>query len=276
MNYYSYDELINDIKRLIKEYNGLLESEVIGYSVLGRAIPMLRVGCGHINMFICAGIHGRESINTELLIKITRRYLKKYCNHVYFSKYCFNIIPLLNPDGYTYAMTQSDYYEYKHNYNNIDINRDFPSVLWQKSIVTGKTSASQPETKALISAFKSHPSIMFVDIHSRGNCIYYYRKTMDSAYNKRQLLMAQILAKYTGYILLEPDFEIGDNDTGGNSVHYYSEKYKMPAFTIETCDDNQAFPIERETVNEVYDKMSRLPEAMINSLFYCNKQFDLF
>ena len=123
--------------------------------------------------------------------------------------------------------------------------------------------ASQPETRALISAFKSHPSFMYVDVHSRGDCIYYYRTAMDSAYNNRQYDMVNILSDYTGYSICTPENEIEAGDSGGNSVHYYSEMYEMPAFTIETARDNVDFPMNISLAEQVYHNVKNLPEAMI-------------
>lgn len=268
MGYYRFEDMLADVSYLQKRYSGLVEYETIGYSVLGRPIIMLRVGCGCINMFISAGVHGRESINTGLIMRIITCYIDTYHNKEEYMKYSFYVIPLLNPDGYTMALSDKKYYEYKCNARGIDINRDFPSASWQSKGDAANNPASQPETRALISAFKSHPSVMYVDIHSRGNTIYYYRNSMSEQYNARQKLIANDLCKYTGYSLMNPECEVEAGDSGGNTVHYYSENFGMPAFTIETADDNTAFPMKHSLIEDVYTNMKCLPEAMISCCQY--------
>ena len=50
MNYYKFEDMLADVSYLKERYTGLIECETIGYSVQGRPIVMLRVGCGCINM----------------------------------------------------------------------------------------------------------------------------------------------------------------------------------------------------------------------------------
>lgn len=266
--YYSFENMLADTSNIQKRYAGLVECETIGYSVLGKPIIMLHIGCGLVNMFITAGVHGRESVNTGLLMKVMTSYIDTYYDKPEYMKYSFYVVPLLNPDGYIMALTDKQYYEYKYNANCVDINRDFPCKSWSRYGASGNEPASQPETKALIAAFKSHPSVMYVDVHSRGNCIYYYRHSMSEQYNLRQRCMADILSDYTGYSLVNPEYEIDNGDAGGNTVHYYSEHFGMPAFTIETANDTEEFPMNYCLIGEIYDKLQYLPEAMIQCSRY--------
>ena len=101
-------------------------------------------------------------------------------------------------------------------------------------------------------AFRSHPSLMYIDIHSRGEVIYYYRQAMDEEYNQRQLRIGRLLHQSTGYALVAPDEEVTDGDSGGNTVHYYSEEFNMPAFTIETAKEDVSFPMDLIHVEEAF------------------------
>ncbi len=266
MEYYSYDQMINDAVRLKRNYSSIVSCDTIGYSVCKRDIIMLRLGCGHKAFFLSAGIHGRESINTKLLMMIAEYTVRKYYGTRTLNEFSFYIIPLVNPDGYIEAISNSKKYDYKFNHNGVDINRNFPSKLWKSTAVSGKKPASEPETRAVISAFKSHPSFMYIDFHSRGECIYYFRQAMDSNYNKRQHLIADELSKLTGYKLERPENELNLNDSGGNSVHYYSEQYNMPAFTIETLKDDEMFPFDISLAGDVAYLMKDLLYDM-TSLF---------
>lgn len=266
MNYYSYENILSDAKKLQKEYFGLIECETIGYSVQKRKIIMLMLGCGYKKIFLTAGIHGRESINPKLLMKLLEYYAGIYYETALFSKYSFCIIPLVNPDGYTKALTDCTMADYKLNYNGVDINRNFPSVHYRSGGTGGGYAASEPETRALIMAFKSHPSVMYIDFHSRGECIYYYRKAMGNEYNKKQLSIAEKIAESSGYVPVPPEDEINEGDTGGNSVHYYSETFKMPAFTIETAPDDTLFPMDISLADEAFDKLKNLLYKTVSAI----------
>ncbi len=258
MDYYSYEDILSDAKKLQKEYFGLIECETIGYSVQKRKIIMLIMGCGYRKIFLTAGIHGRESINPKVLMMFIRHYAEGYYGKPLFSKYSFCIIPLLNPDGYTEALTDSNKAGYKLNHNGVDINRNFPSVHYRSGGTSGEYAASEPETRALIMAFKSHPSVMYIDFHSRGECIYYYRSAMGEEYNKKQRAIAEEITEGSGYAAVPPEDEIDTGDTGGNSVHYYSETFKMPAFTIETAPCNTLFPMDISLADDAFIKLKNL------------------
>lgn len=269
MDYYSYQNLISDALLLQKQYSGLIEYETIGYSVKRRKIIMLIMGCGYRTIFLTGGIHGRESINTKLLMMLVSYYAEKYYGKDIFNRYSFNIIPLVNPDGYVMATSDDSKKEYKYNYNNVDINRNFPSVFYQKGGASGPYAASEPETNALMMAFKSHPSVMYLDFHSRGECIYYYRQAMSSKYNERQRAIANELKESIGYNLVPPEDEIGVDDSGGNSVHFYSEKFKMPAFTIETAPEDTAFPMDIRLAEEAFDRMK---DILLDIVSICDSE----
>lgn len=137
MDYYSYQNMISDAMLLQKQYSGLIECETIGYSVKRRKIIMLIMGCGYRTVFLTGGIHGRESINTKLLMMLVSYYAEKYYGKDIFNRYSFNIIPLVNPDGYVMATSDDSKKEYKYNYNNVDINRNFPSVFYKRGDTSG-------------------------------------------------------------------------------------------------------------------------------------------
>lgn len=278
-NYY-YEDFIRDSKELEEKYYPLLKKEVIGLSYDNRDIVMLKVGMGKKNIFCVGSVHGRESINLIVLMKIIETYLEGYINHnsiKYFQIYqllqTFSIyfIPLLNPDGYMISLKgfgiikneklkiynrslKIPYYEWKYNGRGVDLNRNFPSVTWRAKNEKDY-SGSENETKALITVLKQIPSIGFIDYHSRGKSIYYYRKAMLSDYNSKQKEIAMELSKLTRYQLVPENDEIESNDSGGNTVHFYSEYIGGPAITIETVSEEQEFPLniinQIETFSEI-------------------------
>lgn len=180
-------------------------------------------------------------------------------------------VPLLNPDGYMISLegfpairneklrqkcinSQISSMEWKFNARGIDINRNFPSRLWRPKNEEDY-AASENETKALIYLFQEYKSNGFLDFHSRGNMIYYYRSMMPEGYNKKQLEIAKRFKEITNYDLVIPQDEVETGDSGGNTVHYYSEHFNRPALTIETLDENEPFPLDEKLRIPVFEKL---------------------
>ena len=87
---------------------------------------------------------------------------------------------------------------------------------------------------------------------------------MSEQYNERQLAIAERLSKVTGYKLVPPEDEIAEEDSGGNTVHYVSETYGIPALTIETLPDNVDFPIDSLYSYDVMRHLELLFETLTN------------
>lgn len=300
---YTYDKLVNDSKELEKQYGDILKCVTIGKSHDNRDILLLKLGLGQNHMICSAGVHGRESINPVVLVKIAQYYAMLYRSHeesfkksksneisklyksrkkygqilfrrcVYELLNTFTIlfIPLLNPDGYMIALEGFDiikdtylknfcskdnlpYKSWKFNGRGIDINRNFPSKLWMKKNDLDE-AASENETIALIDVFNQYKPLGYLDFHSRGESIYFYRSTMSVEYNKRQLDIANKLVDIIDYDLMEPEDEIDIGDSGGNTVHYFSEHFNKPAFTIETVEEDADFPLNPDYRQKVFDEI---------------------
>ncbi len=189
-------------------------------------------------------------------------------NRIMFGKCIFDllqtytilIIPLLNPDGYMISLTgyqaiQNENYrrkalgrnivsaEWKYNARGVDINRNFPCGLWKPKGPEDHV-ASENETLALIAVFHQYRIKGFIDVHSRGKSIYYHRQRMPVLYNERQLKVALRLQNLTKYVLMPPEEEVDPGDSGGNTVHYFSEHFYRIALTIETVENEAGFPLD--------------------------------
>lgn len=280
---YTYEDIFRTALRLTKTFSPFLTMVSLGKSLDNREIFAIRAGKGEQHIICCAGIHGRESINPIVLLRMAETYGRKYDTgksfegmsyKELFSKYSIYLIPLVNPDGYMIARFgfhtirnqqlkkkcmdfQIPYEEWKGNARGVDINRNFMSRTFVPK--NRKGAASEPETKTLIHVFENLPSGAFLDFHSRGESIYYYRNQMDDEYNKRQKEIATRLSTRSNYRLEEPESEILEGDSGGNSVHYYSEYIKKPALTIETVEDDAKFPFKMEYALTVYEQVCDFP-----------------
>lgn len=288
---FTYDSYIRAAKGLTMQYESILKYVTIGETHDNRDIILLKLGLGQKYMICCGGVHGRESVNPAVLLRIIDFYADLYinfrqqklalkkkleepnvdikeeyeqmlygaCIYELLQTYTILFVPLLNPDGYMIAQKgfsslQNEHLrelcegsgieakEWKGNGRGVDINRNFPSLSWTPKF-TGDYPASEEETKTLIRLFHEYPSIGFLDFHSRGREIYYYRNKMTEGYNKKQLEIATRLSIITEYELVPPEEEIDTGDSGGNTVHYYSEYFYKPALTIETVENEAEFPL---------------------------------
>ncbi len=313
---YSCDKLISDAKALAEEYHKVIQYVTIGRSHDNRDIVMLKLGYGKKILLFSSGVHGRETINPIVTMKLAEFYAEYYtkyagqnehkqrqlieppsylteeygeqlfgrCIHELLQTFTILLIPLLNPDGYMISLSGYDILRdsglrqkaiarniphsiWKYNARGADINRNFPSRLWRPK-GPGDYAASENETKALIAVFHQYRIRGYIDLHSRGRAIYYYRKRMPELYNERQLQAAKRLQEITKYELMPPAEEVEPGDTGGNTVHYFSEHFYKLALTIETVEDEADFPLENRYRASTFEELKlmffELGSLMIN------------
>lgn len=104
---YNYEILKQNINEFKKAYP-FLEIENIGYSVLGKEIPYIKIGNGTKKVLYHGGIHSNEWITSVLLMKFVEDFCNAYIsNHslngydakVLFEQVSLYIVPMVNPDG---------------------------------------------------------------------------------------------------------------------------------------------------------------------------------
>lgn len=285
---YEYEELKKECEKLALEYKGFMKKVSIGKSWDNREIPMLILGSGKRCVLLTGGVHGRESINPAVLVKMAERYAYLSVNGLYaqgihfshwFEKNQLLIVPVLNPDGYEIARSGFaslknvrlqeqckawagregiEAARWKYNARAVDLNRNFPCKSWVRGYFSD-VPASERETKALIGVFQKYSPKLYLDYHSREQSIYYYRSAKDAAYNEEQKQLAKKLARLTGYTLKKPGEEIEEGDRGGNTVHYASEYGSCPAITIESVREREEFPLRIELQRQVLQELWLTP-----------------
>ena len=143
--FYTTDLLYDNIRKLLFSYP-FLQSENIGFSVLGNPIPYIRIGRGPNKVFYSASIHANESITTNILMKFIEDFCIAYINNsdIYgnnarniYNYASIYIVPMCNPDGVNlvngYYSSESAIYLQAQNIARNYPNIDFPSG-WKANI----------------------------------------------------------------------------------------------------------------------------------------------
>ena len=286
---YSYEDIFQEMEELSRQYPDFTVCRSIGTSHDGREIPMMRVGLGKKTLVLTAGIHGRESVNPILLVKMLEDYCQAF--EMQEERYGYQVqslldgcsvavIPLVNPDGYEIAlrgfsviqnpmlrqlckMKEIGWQHWKYNARAVDINRNFPcrSYIQQQ---LGEYPASEKETQALIQVFRDYDTLGYVDFHSRGRIIYYYRQAMPFAYNQRNHKLARYLQKLSDYSLGKREEEYLSRLNGGRPVNYFSEFLGKPAITVETVEEDASYPLDPAYQEKTYREICALPLELLS------------
>ncbi len=155
---YTYETMISDLHKLNSTYP-FLQIQNTGYSVLGKKLPVIRLGHGSKEVFYSASFHAQEWITTVILMKFIEDYCSAYVNNgsIYgyqirsiFRSTSIYIMPMVNPDGvdlvtgfyqpnsliYNSFKTISDKYPdipfpdgWRANFNGVDLNLQFSARL---------------------------------------------------------------------------------------------------------------------------------------------------
>ena len=143
---YTYSTMINAINSLKSTYD-FLETGIIGYSVMGKTIPYIRIGNGPKKVVYVASTHANEGITTSILLKFIEDYCIAYTDdenifgtnaRKLFSDSSIYLVPMLNPDGielvYGNFPKSSEYY-----LNAVGISENFPNISfpsgWKANIL---------------------------------------------------------------------------------------------------------------------------------------------
>jgi len=174
----------------------LVKTFVLGNTGQGRPIRGVHIaaGKGATREFVFhGGIHAREWITPATVLYITNELVTKYGNDADVTRIVdglnFAIIPVLNPDGYTYTFSTDRMWRKNRQANSgsscigVDLNRNFPYQFNTggsspdpcSETYHGGTSNSTAEVRALTAYLGANRAILagFIDFHSYSQLLMY-------------------------------------------------------------------------------------------------------
>lgn len=191
--YMSYQESLEFLHAMEKQYPDLIEIIKIGTTYEGRDIVLAKISNNVETadekpaLLYTGSIHAREWIGHELALK--------FISHVAenrnvdpilekaLSESTLYMVPCLNPDGYEYSRKHFSFWRKNRRKNHdgtygVDLNRNFSiGFVKQKdtssNVYGGEEPFSEAETRAMKEFVDAHDNITIaLDYHSQGNVFF--------------------------------------------------------------------------------------------------------
>lgn len=183
----------NRVKSAVQNSGGAATLESMGKSIEGRNIWAVRIRgkgykSGSARVVMSFQVHAREWVaGMSGVYAVEQMVAKAKSDPSYFANTEVMIIPTGNPDGFYYS-TRNDRMWRKNRAKKtryfgcggVDINRNFP-VGWGgphststrscSDVYIGPSSASEPESKAIMKMIDENPVSVYIDVHCYGRYI---------------------------------------------------------------------------------------------------------
>ncbi|MBE6638974.1 MAG: hypothetical protein E7616_05925 [Ruminococcaceae bacterium] len=255
------DAVTSAFIRISKQYP-FTEHRLAGKSLLGKELPVMRIGQGNKNILLLGGADAAESISESLLLQFTDDLcrcisLNKQVYHLNCAYLChsrsFWILPRINPDGRALVLhgadpscvlyerqmklngMKSDFSDWHANARGICPHLNFNDRFAQRreqylaagSVVPlpcGEFPESEPETAAICSLIRLLDPTCIIEL-GKGDTSHFYADAQTP------LSMRQV-SHMTGFFPAQTPF-------CGAGAWFY-ETYRRPYFYF-SCPDNTAY-----------------------------------
>ncbi|QJD83796.1 peptidase M14 [Cohnella herbarum] len=281
---YGPDQVVNDIRKLTREYP-FLSTGSIGRSALGKPIPYLKIGEGPFRWHFNGACHANEWITSLLLMNFAEDYARACANRVsfwgksaqeLFARSSLWIVPMVNPDGVELVQRgmsaihpfyenllkwnrgSNRFHRWKANARGVDLNDQFPAH-WEEERARrsihepgprdygGERPLSEPEAIALSDFTEQTDFHAVIALHSQGEEIYWNYRNNEPPESRD---WSERLAASAGYraVYLE------GSDAGYKD--WFIANYRRPGFTVEVGWGHNPLPMDG--FEEMYDDVARL------------------
>ncbi len=259
-------------KTLLKEAENLKNASlsIIGRSVMGKELFLIRKGKGKRRIFLSAAHHANEWITALVLMKFLKdsESLTELSELLLYNE--LFVLPLANPDGAALVrgeLNKGDFFEnakriaedfpeipfpqgWKANILGYDLNLAYPAGFEKAKIIKaekgfnkpaprdypGKIPVSQPESFAVYKLVYENNFDMLLTFHTQGRVIYHkYGKENP----KGSVRLAQIMEKESGYTFEETPSE----SANAGLKDWFIKRYNRPGYTIEAGQGESPLPL---------------------------------
>jgi g-D-glutamyl-meso-diaminopimelate peptidase len=283
---YTYSNLQSDIQKL-KESYPFLEVGNIGYSVLGRAIPYIRIGSGQKEVFYNASFHANEWITTPVLMRFIEDYsaqyvlngrLNEYSARELYNAVSLFIVPMVNPDGvdlvtgglknvdnpYKSAQEIAKAFPnipfpsgWKANIDGVDLNLQFPAGWAQAKEIKFAQGFNKPAPRDFVGegplvAREALAVYNFTLQHNFRLVIAYHTQGQEIywKYLNYQPVMAQFIGQQFSRVSGYTLAEVSYNSSFAGYKDWFVQNYNRPGYTIEAGIGKNPLPVQQ--FSEIY------------------------
>ena len=268
---YGPSELAKDISGLLDKYS-FIEKEVIGYSVLGKPLYLIKIGQGSRHLHVNAALHANEWLTSPCLMSFIEEYAASYTAgcpwnghspQEWFNNWTLWAVPMANPDGVELVQEGAGpdhlYFEqlmkwnagrrgfrhWKANIRGVDLGDQFPAH-WEEEAVRrgvpgpaprdygGHSPLCEPEAAALAALAERIPGHAAVSLHSQGGEIYWNYRDYEP---EESAELANKLAVASGYRAVK----LTGSDAGFKD--WFIQKFRKPGFTVELGMGKNPLPL---------------------------------
>lgn len=283
---YPYSIMMMNIRDLVNKYP-FLELSYYGQSVMGKNLPVIRIGRGDREVFYSASIHANEWINSVVFMKFIEDFAKAYEENgevfgynarEIFDKTSIYIAPMTNPDGVDLVLWQipttsarflnaksiASYFPdipfpngWKANIVGVDLNQQFPADWNLAREVKYSQGFVRPAPRDFVGYMPlSEPESMslydFTLAHNFSLILSYH--TQGEVIFWRYLDFEPEGAEDLGRELARISGYLLDDEVETNSYAGYRDffisTYNRPGYTVETGKGQNPLPITE--FNEIY------------------------
>ena len=233
-----------DYSLMMKHIDGFIEKypfisvSFLGSSILGKSIPIIKLGEGERFVLYVGSHHGAEWMTSAILMRFINDYCELYrCERSPYGQFIHEmrtsiyVVPMLNPDGVDISINgadsagvlkerlismnggSEDFLRWKANARGVDLNHNYDAGFVEYKQVepslgifgggptkySGEFPESEPEVGALCNYLRFNENIKAVlTLHTQGEEIYY---SSGSKTMPRAESIAKYISRMCGYSL---------------------------------------------------------------------------
>lgn len=284
---YYYELMMQNISELKAKYS-FLKIGNIGYSVLDKQIPYIKIGNGLAEVLYHASIHANEWITSVLLMKFIENFCRAYTLNQningysakdLYEKVSLYIVPMVNPDGVNLVTGNVDkdsnvYKNYKNiaqnfpqipfpdgwkaNFNGVDLNLQFPAGWENAKSIKYDQGYTKPAPRDFVGQGPlTQPEALalynFTLAHNFALTISYHTQGKEIYWNFQNINPPR------GYEIGQEFAKISGytltdvpyNSSFAGYKDWFIQNYNRPAYTVEAGIGESPLPISQ--FNEIYN-----------------------